>query len=192
MSVSAVRPVRIDLSRAHVLLVDATPFGLEILAQAFAAFGARAPFRATSAAMGMRIAEAEPLDLIVCDAALGAPDGYDFVHHLRRSKLEPNAYAPVVLTSAHTRCSLVCKARDCGANFMVAKPISPRVMLERVLWIARENRPYTECENYVGPDRRFRFVGPPIDMDGRRQSDVKADGGDATLDEFASQSFKAA
>ena len=39
-------------------------------------------------------------------------------------------------------------------------------------WIARENRNYIDCETYAGPDRRFKRLGPPAGMTGRRADDL--------------------
>ena len=36
----------------------------------------------------------------------------------------------------------------------------------------RDKRNFVEAPNYVGPDRRFKFEGPPIGSDGRRKDDV--------------------
>jgi CheY-like chemotaxis protein len=170
---------RINLEKANVLLVEPNAQGMDILSQIFAGFGVRAPNRATTAAEAMRVAEGAPLDLIVCEPSMPETDGYDFLHQLRRARLEPNSFTPAILIAAHTPKSLVIKARDCGANFVVVKPLSPRVMLDRILWIARENRPFIECDSYVGPDRRFQSLGPPAGTDGRRRDDLPPEVGAA-------------
>ncbi len=64
------------------------------------------------------------------------------------------------------------QARDSGAYFIVTKPLQPGVLWQRILWIARENRAFVESENFVGPDRRFRNMGPPPGMTGRRDGDL--------------------
>jgi DNA-binding response OmpR family regulator len=179
--------LRINLEKANVLLVESTTQGMDILSQIFAGFGARSPLRATTAADAMKAAHGAPLDLIVCDPALPDEDGYDFMRQLRRARLEPNSFAPAILTTAHTPKSQILKARDCGANFVVVKPLSPRVMLDRIMWIARENRAFIECDSYVGPDRRFQSLGPPAGTDGRRKDDLPAEVG-AAVDPNMSQS----
>ena len=63
------------------------------------------------------------------------------------------------------------RARDCGANFILARPLSPEVLLERILWIAREKRHFISCSSYVGPDRRFHEAGPPVGMPERRTTE---------------------
>jgi DNA-binding response OmpR family regulator len=57
----------------------------------------------------------------------------------------------VILVSGHTPPSQVFKARDAGANFTIAKPITPKIVLERILWAAKEERQFIECDSYLGP-----------------------------------------
>lgn len=60
------------------------------------------------------------------------------------------------MTAGHVRRSRVAEARDCGANFLVTKPFSAAMLLERVLWVARDTRPFLQVGDYLGPDRRFK------------------------------------
>ena len=170
---------RYNLENAKVLLVEPNQHGLEILVQIFSGFGVRNPLRAANAEEAMAIVKKTELDLIVCEAQLEGTDGYDFVHWLRRCKIEPNTYAATIIICGHTQISKVQKARDCGANFIVAKPLTPKVMIDRVVWGARENRAFIECESYLGPDRRFHSIGPPPNTEGRRADDLPLEVGDA-------------
>jgi hypothetical protein len=38
---------------------------------------------------------------------------------------------------------------------------------------------FIEAQNYVGPDRRFKRLGPPAGMDGRRSDDLAVEVGEA-------------
>jgi DNA-binding response OmpR family regulator len=60
------------------------------------------------------------------------------------------------------------RARDAGANFVLTKPIAPNLLLQRIMWIGRDARPFVELESYVGPDRRFSLDGPPDGAPDRR------------------------
>jgi DNA-binding response OmpR family regulator len=122
---------------------------------------------------------------------------------MRKSAAEPNRYAPVLITAAHTRASDVTKARDCGGHIMVTKPFAPIVVLERIIWIAREGRAFLQSETYTGPDRRIAKNEPPADHPRRRREDAEpsavAFGGVQTFDQAdpsrpipAAQSAKAA
>ena len=171
---------KINLERASVLLVDSNSQGMDILVQVFGGFGVRSPHRCSTCADAMEVVKQQEIDLIVVDANLPDMDGYDFVHWLRRSRLEPNCAVPTIIMSGHTQSSNVRKGRDCGANFIIAKPVVPRILLERVIWVARENRSFIEAPNYVGPDRRFHSIGPPAGTEGRRKDDLPLEVGAAS------------
>jgi DNA-binding response OmpR family regulator len=172
---------KINLEKASVLLIDANNQGLDILTQVFAGFGVRTPQRCSTAKEAAELLKKMDIDLIVVEADLpGEMDGYDFVHWLRRSGLPQNAFTSVILVSGHTRAENVARARDCGANFIIVKPLSPMVLLQRVVWVAKENRQFVESETYVGPDRRFKNAGPPPGVKPRRHDDIRTRLGIAT------------
>ena len=174
------KKTRLNLDQARVLLIEDPQPGAEILSQVFFGYGVRNPVRCVSIDEAMARLEEEPFELIVCDGDLPGGQAYDFVTRLRRSALEPNRYCPAILLSAHTPSAYVQKARDCGANFVVAKPIRPMVLLERIVWVCGDSRIFVELDNYVGPDRRFQFLGPPPGMEGRRKGDREALGAAST------------
>jgi CheY-like chemotaxis protein len=162
---------RVNLEKAVVLLLSPQT-GMELLARVLHGFGVRHPYRCHDAEQAMQTCREADIDLIVCDGSLPGGETYDFIAALRRSDLEPNRYTPVMVIQGHTPLDQIQKARDCGANFVVAKPITPRLLLERVLWIAQEQRPFIELDSYIGPDRRFQNHGPPGGPGtGRRRTD---------------------
>ena len=174
------KKTRLNLEQARVLLLEDPQPGAEILSQVFFGYGVRQPVRCVSPEEAMMRLEEETFELIVCDGDLPEGRAYDFVMRLRRSALEPNRYCPVILLSGHTPSAYVVKARDCGANFVVAKPIRPMVLLERIVWVCGDNRIFVELDTYVGPDRRFQFLGPPPGIEGRRKGDREALGAAST------------
>jgi CheY-like chemotaxis protein len=170
---------RINLEKAAVLLVDENASGLELLGAIVSGFGVGEQLRAGSAHEAMDIVKARPVDLVLIEAQLSKMDGYEFVHWLRRSGLKPNAFVPCILVAGHTPRNKVETARDCGANYIVAKPLTPLVLLERIVFVSRDVRPFVECDSYIGPDRRFKNVGPPVGTFGRRKTDLQDELGDA-------------
>ena len=44
-----------------------------------------------------------------------------------------------------------------GATLVICSHID--LLLERILWVARDSRPFLEVGDYLGPDRRFRHSG---------------------------------
>ena len=151
----------INLAAAVTMVVDDSSFALDLTAQALLGFGIRTRYACRSAAEAIEILRDNPIDLLVVDCEMPDMDGYELVRWLRRSGLEPNAFVPVILTAAHIRRPRVTEARDCGASFIITKPFSAATLLERIVWVARDGRPFLEVGDYFGPDRRFRTAPAP-------------------------------
>ena len=158
----------INLTSATTMVVDDSSFGLDLTCQALRGFGIRTSYTCQSAAEAMEILADRSIDLLVVDCEMPGVDGYELVRWLRRSG-QANALAPVIMTAAHLRRSKIAEARDCGANFVVTKPFSAATLLERIVWVARDMRPFLEVGDYFGPDRRFRELNPPAE---ERRADV--------------------
>lgn len=151
----------INLTSAVTMVVDDSSFALELTTQALMGFGIRARHTCLDAAEAMEILKEQTVDLLVVDCDMPGIDGFELVRWLRRSGLDPNAFVPVIMTAAHIRRPRVAEARDCGASFIITKPFSATTLLERIVWVARDGRPFLEVGDYFGPDRRFRTAPAP-------------------------------
>lgn len=109
--------------------------------------------------------------MFVIDTSVIGSSGHEFVKWLRRDGLGSNRFAPVLVVTGHTQISRVQAARDSGANFVLAKPLTPASFLQRIQWLARDRRTFIDCPAYAGPERRFKFDGPPPGSLGRRAED---------------------
>lgn len=158
----------INLTGAVTMVVDDSSFSAEITTSALLGFGIRTRHLCRSAPEAMEILEDAAIDLLVVDCEMPGMDGFEMVRLLRRSG-PPNAFVPVIMTAAHIRRPMVDRARDCGANYIVNKPFSASSLLERIIWAARDPRPFLEVGDYFGPDRRFRDGAAPVE---ERRSEV--------------------
>lgn len=155
-----------NLEDAVTMVVDDSPFSMTLTSSALSGFGIRPAHALGSGREAKQILQEKPIDLLIVDTALPDIDGFELAHWLRRSAPNQNAFIPIILTASHIRRSQLKRARDCGANFVVTKPFSAGMLLERILWIARDNRPFLEVGDYFGPDRRVR--NEPWDGEERR------------------------
>lgn len=170
---------RLNLSKSTVLLLQNNQTELDILGQVFIGFGVKAIRKCLSLGQAEEAIKTVNFDLLIVDCDMPAGAGFDFVAKVRRMEESDNRLAPTMLISGHTVSSSITRARDCGANFVVAKPITPKVMYDRVLWLAREEREFVVTPTYAGPCRRHKVFGPPAGMKGRRKEDVSAQLGKA-------------
>jgi DNA-binding response OmpR family regulator len=162
--------LKVNLGKARVLLVYDNVRALDILSSALAGLGVRNLKRCGTLEDAKRTLARQQIDLVIADCDMCEFDVLDFVHWLRRSGLEDNAFTPVMMVTSHTQIGRVKKARDCGANFIVAKPLLPAVLLERIVWVAQDPRAFVEVGSYVGPDRRHKTLPPPSTAGERRRT----------------------
>lgn len=171
---------KINLRSIRALCVDSNSQGLEILSQTLFGFGVEKIARASTGEEAKAVLTRQTVDLMLTDAILMDMSGFDLVRWLRATNLDPNRYTPVITVTGHTQQSHVLSARDCGAHFVVAKPMTPTILMQRILWVARGGRVFVESENFTGPDRRFKHHGIPGDGVGRRREDLSGAIGQAT------------
>jgi DNA-binding response OmpR family regulator len=164
---------RFNLDGAAVLLLDETPMGMSILVSIVTGLGAKLLYRCATVEAAQEVVTKYTLDLAIIDGLAPSGAGYDLVKWIRQTAREPNCFVPILLTTGHTPAVDVVRARDCGGNIIIRKPIAPIVLLERIIWASKEGRPYLFSDNYVGPDRRFQEKEPPGGA-GRRRGDVGA------------------
>lgn len=166
---------RINLSGARILVVDDNDRALRIVVDLLTSFGADRVTTAADGEQAKALLAARRYDLLITDGAMPGCDGYDLVRWLRARPDDEERITPAIIVSAHTREEQIVRGRDCGAHYVVAKPISPAVLLERIFWISTEQRNFIVSDRYVGPDRRWRRDRLPKGVvRGRRKSDAHA------------------
>jgi DNA-binding response OmpR family regulator len=171
---------KLNFEGVSVLILEQSQHSLEIALQMFYGFGARNCHKSTAIEEAMAIVDRRTLDLVVVDPNLKEGDGLDFVRRLRTSDDPANRTAAVFVTSANGTLAAVHAARDAGTSFFLVKPVTPAVLMDRILRVTRDKRAFIVCDSYAGPDRRFKMEGPPPGCAPRRSTDIITRLGDAT------------
>jgi CheY-like chemotaxis protein len=168
-----------NFSKVRALIVDSDQFAVEILCQILEGFGLPEALSVDSFEAAKELLPDGKFDLLICEAMLKDGAGADLVRWVRSQASPRVRYMPVVMLTAHTQLGYVESGRDSGVNVVVKKPVSPTVLFDRLVWSANSPRPFIETETYVGPDRRFKFMGLP-ECGGRRKTDLVGELGEAT------------
>lgn len=163
-----------SLSDMHVLVVDDNAQMRLLLRCLMRAGGIFTVSEAESAAQAIDVMRASPVDLIILDWKMTPIDGLAFARMLRWDEDSPNPYVPIVMLTAHTEASRVAAARDAGVTGFVKKPISARVLFERITTALTDTRMFVRCADFCGPDRR-RGQDPSYKGPFRRESDSRAE-----------------
>ncbi len=172
---------KINLHHLVFLVADPNPFIAKLIDGMLRGFGASKILEVANFESAMLTLAEEKIDLLLCDAMLptsankkpsrnGGDGGIALTRALRGSPDNPNRTIPILLITRDTRESTIKRARDSGANMVVAKPMSPKSLYERLTWIAFNPRKFINTPTYFGPDRRFKIEGYPNGV-GRRKED---------------------
>ena len=170
---------KLELGDLRILLVGAQPTEQEILAKMFMGFGAKEIIRCRAADQALELARDNLFNLALIEVAPRDAQGYELVRSIRLLDDVERKQLPIIMVRGHARQADVFDARDCGANLVLTKPISPRVLFDHIVWLAQDRRAFLECDTYRGPDRRFKACGPPKGVAGRRHDDDPAPRPDA-------------
>lgn len=162
----------LNLKSLTFLIADANLHFQGIVKGMLQGFGARRIEMATNGKVVLNRSQNELIDLLICDCYLPGLDGFEVVRQIRQDEKNPNRFTPIIVLTSHTQLQNVQRARDCGANLVLTKPISPKLLYERLLWVAEDPRPFVIGAEYVGPDRRFKIE--PRDEENDRRHPVTA------------------
>lgn len=153
-----------SLSDLHLLIVDDNEQMRFLLRCLLRAGGVTRISEAETAGEAFDILRATPISLVLVDWKMKPIDGLEFTQMLRWQNDSPNPYAPILMLTAHTEASRVAAARDAGVTGFVKKPISARVLFERLTTALTDTRSFIRSGDFFGPDRRRMqapgYVGP--------------------------------
>src|SRR5581483_11468752 len=102
-------------------------------------------------------------DIAIVDWVMEPMDGLEFVRQVRSAEDSPNPFLPIIMMTGHTERHRIFKARDAGVTEFLAKPITAKTLLLRLMNIIEHPRPFVRAKGYFGPDRRRRsedYSGP--------------------------------
>lgn len=93
-------------------------------------------------------------DLAVVDDEVDGGSGLAFVEELRRLDDPALRATPVVMLTGRPSVARIRTFVNAGVDEVLAKPVRPDALYERIDATARRPRPYVEIGDFYGPDRR--------------------------------------
>lgn len=105
-------------------------------------------------------------------------DGAAWTKAFRRSRALPCRKAAIFITSGAFSRTMAEDCRHAGANALIGKPLSAKVLLATINKVLTQPREFIDAEGYVGPCRRAGIVTA-----GAPRKRRKADDGSATVNE---------
>jgi two-component system, chemotaxis family, chemotaxis protein CheY len=142
------------LSDVHVLLVDDSDQMRLLVRCLLRAGGLTNISEADTATRALEVMHQQSVDLVIVDWMMQPVDGLTFTRMMRRDSASPDPYMPILMLTAHTEVSRVAAARDAGVTGFIKKPISTRLLFDRVASALTDTRMFVRSDDFCGPDRR--------------------------------------
>lgn len=93
-------------------------------------------------------------DILICDMGMRNGETCELVHDLRQNKIGKNPFLCIIGVTWNPIETEVHRAIDSGVDLLVAAPMSPKRVLDRLEALVYNRMPFIITKDYVGPDRR--------------------------------------
>ena len=144
-----------------ILVADGDPFFRTMIRGVLRAFGANGIVTESDGKEALEFIKAGGVDLVICDTVLNSMRGFELCRAVRALDDPEIKFVSFIILSSHTQFGNVIAARDCGANAVLAKPLIPQLLFDRLIWLTKDKRQMIVGPDFVGPDRRYRKETPP-------------------------------
>jgi len=156
-----------------ILVADPSSYISLLIHSMLRGFGSNKVLEVRNSVGVLQALTGQRIDIMICDLWLPPHGGLSLTRAIRRKVDNEHRTMPILMMSNDARETTIKRARDAGSNMVIAKPISPAALYDRLTWIAFNPRKFVDTETYFGPDRRFKIEGYPGGV-GRRKSDQEA------------------
>jgi DNA-binding response OmpR family regulator len=110
---------------------------------------------ADSAMAALELYEA---NVVIVSYELGETDAAGWIRAFRRNERLADRKAAIFVTSSAFSRSMAEQCRRAGANALIGKPLSGKVLTATISKVLSRPRPFVEGDDYVGPCRRAGIV----------------------------------
>jgi len=159
-----------NLSDLIILIADPSSYMSMLIHSMLRGFGSSKVLEVRNINDVLQMLTTQQIDILICNARLPPHGGLSLTRAIRGRTNNEHRTMPILMMTSDSRESTIKRARDAGANMVIAKPISPTNLYDRLNWIAFNPRKFVDTVTYFGPDRRFKIEGYPNGM-GRRKGD---------------------
>jgi CheY-like chemotaxis protein len=142
--------------RLKIMVVDDNVHMRKLVVTIVQAFGATQVAEAVDCDQAWKLLREANPDVIFLDWVMEGMSGLEFAQMIRTSPQTPNPFVPIIMLTGFTRLDHVRQARDAGVNEFLAKPVSVKAILSRLISVIEHPRPFVRTKTYFGPCRRRR------------------------------------
>ena len=125
----------------RALVVDDSPFMCQLVTALMKTLGFGNVAHCTDGGDALLTLRSFPADIIVTDWAMKPMDGLQFLKAFTGLYSPGEPYPPVIMLTANTEREHVIAAREAGVSDLIAKPVSPTLVYNRVMRVLEQPKP---------------------------------------------------
>ena len=144
-----------QFDRLKILVVDDNAHMRKLVITILQAFGVSQIYEAESGERAWTVLREANPDVCVLDWMMEGMSGLDLSSMIRTDPQTPNPFVPVIMLTGHTHIDQVRQARDAGVNEFIAKPVSVKTMMQRLVSVIESPAPLCPHQGL------FRSLPPP-------------------------------
>jgi two-component system chemotaxis response regulator CheY len=130
----------LDMDDLDVVVVDDSKPMQAILRSTLLSFRVRRVRTFDTAEAALEMMRLDPPNFVITDWLMKPMSGLALLRTLRQRKMAPLCFLPVVVCTAHGTRTLIDRVLRDGAQHVVAKPLSPSGLYDRLMWTLRDDR----------------------------------------------------
>lgn len=148
------------LSSIAVLVVDDNPYMRKILRNILVNLGVKNVHEAADGIAGLEAIRMFAPDIVILDWEMPLLNGAELVRIVRAPGVFPMPDVPIIMLSGYVERWRVIEAARLGVNEFLAKPVSGKSLLDRMMSILTNPRAMVRLGDYYGPEPRKLLFEP--------------------------------
>jgi two-component system, chemotaxis family, chemotaxis protein CheY len=150
------------LQSTKVLVVDDEFYSRKVIRSLLMAMGVNNIFDADSGARGLEAVRMVVPDVVLVDWEMPNMDGAAFCKTVRTPGAFPYPNVPIIMLTGHSERWRVEEAMRLGVNEYLLKPVSGKMLTDRLVATLTRPRPTVKVGRYYGPEPRPASAYKPI------------------------------
>ena len=144
-----------------VLVVDDEYYSRKVIRTLLTSIGVTHIHDADNGSKGLEVLRLVDPDVVLVDWEMPGMDGGAFAKAVRTPGF-PYPNVPMVMLTGHSECWRVEEAMRLGVNEYLLKPVSGKMLLDRLLSTLTRPRPIVKVGRYYGPEARPASSYQPV------------------------------
>jgi two-component system, chemotaxis family, chemotaxis protein CheY len=137
-----------------VLIIDDNQYMRKVVRNLLVNIGVKNIHEAVDGIAGLECIRAVSPDIVILDWEMPLLNGAELVRLVRSPGTFPVPDVPIIMLTGHVQRWRVVEAANLGVNEFLAKPVSGKALLDRMVAILTKPRPMVRLGDYYGPEPR--------------------------------------